>query len=182
MKINKKYWLVYLIGAILSLTAGVILLPIVTDLGTKILSFVLAVVLVIYLACFISFNQSTFKGKMTSKKTMNLLEIVFLLVIIILFVLKGIGVVSFNLSSGALIGLVILAHGLFHLVLRKEVNAQKLYIYYLNIILVILGTYLTAVPVIGDKTIIWGVSILLLALGIVLIILTTLSWPKKKSV
>lgn len=183
MKRFKFDWLVYLIFSAVFIALGIIMLPEVTDLGSKILNIVLAIALVIYCILFLFPKIKKHRG------TIQILVIIEF--VIVCLVAIGLVLVQFKVFeiTGVvrILGLVIWLRSVVELFRayfyrgKDSSYSYPVWLLCIYLVLITFGTYIFASPFISDQKLVLIMAILFLVVAIILIILGIVLLPKSKS-
>lgn len=180
MKKFKNDWIIYMLVGILALALGVVLIPGVTDLGEKTLSLVIALALVIYLFTFLLKKIITKSSNVI--KVLTIIEFIVILLIALGLVLSQFKVINIS-GACKIIGCVLWLRGSVEMIhayfFKGEKKNYPLWLVFVNLGFVTLGTYMFAKPFITDETFILIMAIIFLLIGLISLIFMVKRLPNK---
>ena len=173
----KGDYIVYLISFIILAALATVLLPVVTDWGTKVLDFVTAAVLISYSLFFLLPKLVNKQNKLVLGFTF--VEFLFVLMLGISNILTQFKIVTFNINTINLsVGAAFLLRGLTELVTdytRKE-HKKKFIYFLLDVVIYSFGLYLIIKPLLTDEQILYILIAFFYALSLVSLYLSIKFW------
>lgn len=173
--------IVYYICAVVMLALGVVLMPVITDLGLDILNYVMAAGILIYL---FSYLLGKIKRSRNTIMILTVIEFVLMFVIALGLVLAQFKIINVSQACQilglalALRGIVEMFRAYYH---QKNNNARyPLAQFIVNLIILILGVYIFAKPFITNETLVWILSVVCLLVGLLFLALAISFQTKSK--
>ncbi len=187
---TKNFWLYIVLGSLLILSAT-ILMPIwktinselfFADWGYSIVKLVIAVILVLYLALYLS--KKVFKKDKGAIKILVIIEFVVLSLIALSCILAQFNVFNIN-DAGKILGLVLYLRGsieIFRAYYYDRSSTQKYSVWWLivSLLLVSVGVAFMIGGYLSNVQVLWALVVTLFVLGIIFIILGIVKKPNKK--